>query len=74
MAAQVFYPDHYNGAFIACPDPVDFHAYTNIDLYSDANAYFLTGAILSWAVPLGLLVAITVWWVVVLRRRSSDDT
>jgi hypothetical protein len=44
MAAQVFYPDHYNGAFIACPDPVDFHAYTNIDLYSDANAYFTSGA------------------------------
>jgi len=44
MAAQVFYPDHYNGAFIACPDPVDFHAFTNIDIYKDANAYFLTGA------------------------------
>ena len=44
MAAQVFYPDHYNGAFIACPDPVDFHAYTDIDLYKDANAYFITGA------------------------------
>ena len=44
MAAQVFYPDHYNGAFIACPDPVDFHAYTNIDLYRDANAYFMNGA------------------------------
>jgi hypothetical protein len=44
MAAQVFYPDHYNGAFIACPDPVDFHAYTNIDLYDDANAYYITGA------------------------------
>jgi hypothetical protein len=44
MAAQVFYPDHYNGAFIACPDPVDFHAYTNIDLYKDANAYFVSGA------------------------------
>jgi hypothetical protein len=40
----VFYPDHYNGAFIACPDPVDFHAYTNIDLYKDANAYFINGA------------------------------
>ena len=41
---QMFYPDHYNGAFIACPDPVDFHAYTNIDLYKDANAYYLSGA------------------------------
>ncbi|HXW16924.1 MAG TPA: hypothetical protein VEJ39_01395 [Candidatus Acidoferrales bacterium] len=44
MAAQVFYPDHYNGAFIACPDPVDFHAYSNINVYSDANAYFISGA------------------------------
>ena len=44
MAAQVFYPDHYNGAFIACPDPVDFHAYTNIDLYKDPNAYYIQGA------------------------------
>ena len=26
LAVQVFYPDHYNGAFAACPDPVDFHA------------------------------------------------
>ena len=33
IAVQMFYPDHYNGAFIACPDPVDFRAYTNIDLY-----------------------------------------
>jgi len=44
MAAQVFYPDHYNGAFIACPDPVDFHAYTTVDLYKDANAYTMAGA------------------------------
>ena len=33
LAVQIFYPTHYNGAFVACPDPVDFHAYTNIDLY-----------------------------------------
>jgi hypothetical protein len=39
MATQVFYPDMYNGAFIACPDPIDFHAYTTIDLYADKNAY-----------------------------------
>ena len=39
MATQVFYPDMYNGAFIACPDPIDFHAYTTIDLYNDANAF-----------------------------------
>jgi hypothetical protein len=44
LAAQVFYPDHYNGAFAACPDPVDFHAYMTIDLYDDKNAFFLEGA------------------------------
>ena len=27
LAVQMFYPEHYNGAFVACPDPVDFHAY-----------------------------------------------
>ena len=44
LAVQVFYPDHYNGAFAACPDPIDFHAYTNIDLYDDKNAFFIEGA------------------------------
>ncbi|MGO9437543.1 MAG: hypothetical protein ACLP00_24995 [Terracidiphilus sp.] len=44
LAVQVLYPDHYNGAFAACPDPIDFHAFTNIDLYDDDNAFFLTGA------------------------------
>lgn len=44
MAVQMFYPDHYNGAFIACPDPVDFHAYTTVNLYQDKNAFYLQGA------------------------------
>ncbi len=44
LAVQIFYPDHYNGAFVSCPDPVDFHAYTNIDLYEQKNAFFLEGA------------------------------
>jgi len=44
LAVQVFYPDHYNGAFAACPDPVDFHQYMNIDLYNDKNAFFIEGA------------------------------
>ena len=44
LAAQIFYPEHYNGAFAACPDPIDFHAFTNIDLYGDRNAYFQEGA------------------------------
>ncbi|MEZ4425589.1 MAG: hypothetical protein R3E98_19495 [Gemmatimonadota bacterium] len=43
MAAQVFYPDEYNGAFIACPDPIDFRAYTVVNLYEDRNAYYTEG-------------------------------
>jgi hypothetical protein len=43
LATQVFYPDMYNGAFAACPDPIDFRAYTIINLYKDNNAYTLTG-------------------------------
>ena len=44
LAVQTFYPDHYNGAFVACPDPVDFRAFTVIDLYSDKNAFYRDGA------------------------------
>ena len=36
-------------------------------------AHFLTGAILSWALPIGLLIAILIYWAVVLRRRGFSD-
>lgn len=39
MAAQLFYPDEYNGAWIACPDPIDFRAYTVVNIYEHENAY-----------------------------------
>ncbi len=41
MAAQVLYPDDYNGAWVACPDPIDFRAFTVVNLYEDQNAYYL---------------------------------
>ena len=41
MAVQVFYPDDFNGAFVACPDPIDFRAYTVVDIYEDDNAYWI---------------------------------
>jgi hypothetical protein len=41
MAAQVFYPEEFNGAYIGCPDPIDFRAYTVVDIYKDRNAYHL---------------------------------
>jgi hypothetical protein len=43
LAVQIFHPDDYNGTFAACPDPVDFRAYTVINLYKDRNAYYLSG-------------------------------
>ncbi len=41
LAAQVFYPNEYNGCYAACPDPIDFHHYTTIDLYNNRNAYYV---------------------------------
>ena len=43
LAVQMFYPDRYNGAFVACPDPVDFHAYMTTDLYKQSNIFYLQG-------------------------------
>ncbi len=43
MAVQLFYPDEFNGAWVACPDPIDFRQYTTIDLYRDRNAYYVEG-------------------------------
>lgn len=40
LAVQVFYPDEYNGTFAACPDPIDFRAYTALNIYEDKNAYY----------------------------------
>jgi cytochrome c-type biogenesis protein CcmH/NrfF len=39
----------------------------------DVTASFLSGAILSWALPLALLIAVLIWWTAVLRRRTGDD-
>jgi hypothetical protein len=51
LAAQVFYPKEYNGAFAACPDPIDFRAYVLIDLYEDTNAYYRSGPFQKIAIP-----------------------
>jgi hypothetical protein len=51
LAAQVFYPDEINGAWVACPDPTDFRAYTTVNIYQDSNAYFRQGAFLKVPVP-----------------------
>jgi len=41
LSSQVFYPDYYNGAWVFCPDVVDFRAYGTTDIYEDKNAYFI---------------------------------
>jgi len=43
LAVQVFYPDDFNGCFAACPDPIDFRAYTVVNIYEDKNAYYQEG-------------------------------
>ena len=41
MAVQMFHPDEYNGAWIACPDPIDFRHYMTVNIYEDRNAYYM---------------------------------
>jgi hypothetical protein len=43
LAVQVLYPDEWNGCWAACPDPIDFRAYTTTNIYEDANAYWAEG-------------------------------
>ena len=43
LGAQVFYPDEYNGAWVNCPDPIDFRMYTVVNIYEDRNAYYSEG-------------------------------
>ena len=35
-------------------------------------SHFLAGSILSLVLPVGLLVAVLIYWAVVLRRRADD--
>jgi hypothetical protein len=51
LATKVFYPDLYNATFVACPDPIDFRAYTVVNIYEDKNAYFREGAHKRVALP-----------------------
>ncbi|MCH8852105.1 MAG: hypothetical protein IID41_05570 [Planctomycetes bacterium] len=43
LAVQILYPDEFNGCFAACPDPIDFRAYTVVNIYKDKNAYYVEG-------------------------------
>ena len=44
LGAQILYPDEYNGAWAACPDPIDFHAFGAVNIYEDPNAYTWKGS------------------------------
>lgn len=52
LALQVFHPDFFNGAWVACPDPIDFRAYALVNLYEDKNAFYTTGAWKQVPVPM----------------------
>ena len=40
----------------------------------DVTASFLAGAILSWALPLALLIIVTIWWVGIVWFRGDEDS
>jgi len=39
----------------------------------DLTASFLAGSLLSWALPLGVLAGVLIWWGAILRRRTGGD-
>lgn len=39
----------------------------------DLTASFLAGSILGWALPIGLLLVVAVWWTAIMRRGSGGD-
>src|SRR5207248_767544 len=45
LAAQMFYPDEYNGTIANCPDPIDFRRFITINLYEDPTTISFT----SWS-------------------------
>ena len=51
LALQAFHPDFFGGAWIFCPDPVDFRRYYGaVNLYEDRNA-FAIGNGQQWVLP-----------------------
>jgi hypothetical protein len=41
LALQVFHPDFFGGAWASCPDSVDFRYHQIVNIYDDANAYYV---------------------------------
>jgi len=55
LAQQIFYPEYFGGAWGFCPDPVDFHAFQLVNVYTDKNAYFDIGPFQKLPRPVGRL-------------------
>lgn len=36
-------------------------------------SHFLIGSILTLVMPTGLLIAVTIWWTILIRRRSGGS-
>ncbi len=51
LGQQVFYPDNINGAWVGCPDPIDFRAFGSVNIYQDKNAFFREGPFLKVPLP-----------------------
>ncbi|NTV81872.1 MAG: hypothetical protein HGA24_10685, partial [Candidatus Aminicenantes bacterium] len=83
LAAQIFYPDEFNGCYAACPDPIDFRAYTIVNIYEHRNAFFVDSpwkrtprpALRNWLGEVGATLEETNLRELVLgsRARSGDQ-
>ena len=71
MAVQMFYPDDYNGAWIACPDPIDFRHYVTVNIYEDRNAYVTANPLQAHAAGRGTA---TGWGTSTRRSRNRTAT
>jgi cytochrome c-type biogenesis protein CcmH/NrfF len=36
-------------------------------------SHFLAGSLLTWALPIALLILIAIWWGALMRRRSREE-
>jgi len=50
LALQVYHPGFFGGAWVFCPDPVDFRRYTVANVYEDENAFYEPGH--EWVRPI----------------------
>jgi hypothetical protein len=51
LALQVYHADFFGGAWVFCPDPVDFRRYYGgVNLYENCNAFIVEGGA-GWIVP-----------------------